>query len=102
MNLDSDTAALREGMENFNYRIVFVDFFYIIFIIYFYEAKKSQKMHALRTSNSLSGKKTPVPVVVFGLLGKPCPAVGHPGDCLFSFLHCSRPFVHGSNLQKSL
>ena len=43
MNLDSDTTALREGMENFNYRIVFVDFFYIIFIIYFYEAKKPQK-----------------------------------------------------------
>jgi hypothetical protein len=43
MNLDSDTTALREGMENFNYRIVFVDFFLYFFIIYFYEAKKPQK-----------------------------------------------------------
>ncbi len=40
MNTDSETAALREGMENFNCRIVFVVFFLCFFIIYFNYAKK--------------------------------------------------------------
>jgi len=40
MNSDSETAALREWRDNFNYRFGFVDFLLIIFLIDFYEGKK--------------------------------------------------------------